>query len=59
MAQESIIYDKYGKEKHRFENCELSLNSYGLYAHTDSEQTVIYKLKKGECIVVKKTKKDK
>lgn len=60
MSQEvSIIYGKDGKEKHRFENCSLSLNSYGVYAHTDSEKTVVYQLKKGECIVVEKIKKQK
>jgi len=60
MANEvSIIYGKDGKEKHRFEDCALSLNSSGLYAHNDSEKLIVYKLKKGECIVVEKTKKQK
>lgn len=53
----SIIYGKDGKEKHRFENCELYLTNQGFHTDTSPEKTVIYKLKKGECIVIEKTKK--
>lgn len=54
----SIVYDKYGKEKIRFEDCYLKHHKEDLFFSYLNQNEVSYRLDLGESIEVIKKEKE-